>query len=157
MAAAVLVLGVFAGFIMRSGRTSLPAAAADPSATPTSDDRGFVSSSARCEGSSTALAIVRTEGSLMVICVQQNGTYQYRGVRLTDGAALNLPADAAGGQKFVAHNDGINYAVSPKEFVITDADKIIRWEAVIDYRVPNPFPAEIGGTPAPSSTVPPAG
>ena len=50
------------------------------------DDRGFIDSSARCQGTQSAFAIGRTNGSLVVICGEQTGRYEYLGVRLSDAA-----------------------------------------------------------------------
>jgi hypothetical protein len=101
---------------------------------------------------------VRTEGSLVVICAEPNGTYQYRGIRLTDGAALNVAAETAVAGGFVAVNDGVGYTLSSKELVITAGGNVIRREAVIEYRAPGSFPAEVGGsTPPPSSKPRPSG
>ncbi len=68
---------------------SPPAAAPDPFPV---DDRGFVNSGARCEGTQTAIAIGRTPGSLVVICGDRNGRYGYRGLRLSDDAVLTTSA-----------------------------------------------------------------
>jgi hypothetical protein len=126
------------------------AAAAEPSAT--ADDRGFVNLSARCDAPSNALAIVRTEGSLVVICAEPNGTYQYRGIRFADGAALNAAAVNAVGGGFVAINEGVSYTLSSKELLIAASGNVIRREAVVEYRAPGSYPAEVGGSaPTPSS------
>jgi hypothetical protein len=55
----------------------------DPQALFVTDDRGFVNSNARCEGSKRAAAIGRTERSFVVICAGENGRYEYLGVRMT--------------------------------------------------------------------------
>ena len=52
------------------------------------DDRGFVNSDARCDGSQTAVAIGRTSGSLVVICGDPDGRYGYLGLRLSDTVAV---------------------------------------------------------------------
>lgn len=52
-------------------------------------------SAARCDGTQTALAVGRTQRSLVVICADQNGRYEYRGVRISDGALLKAPAETA--------------------------------------------------------------
>jgi hypothetical protein len=53
----------------------------EPRAPFDSDDRGFIDSSARCQGSQPAFAIGRTQGSLVVICGEPTGRYEYLGVR----------------------------------------------------------------------------
>ena len=96
VAAAVLTVLAFAGLIVRwagedsvpvsdAGRPPAPVQAAPPKhppveATPVeprapfaSDDKGFIDSSARCQGSQPAFAIGRTQGSLVVICGERQG------------------------------------------------------------------------------------
>ena len=99
-----------------------------------SDGRGFVNSSARCDGPQTAVAIVRTQNSLVTICVDQQGGHLYRGVRLSDGAALNVPAETTGGREFVARSQGVTYSLSTQQLVITAGDTVVRREPVVEYR-----------------------
>jgi hypothetical protein len=47
--------------------------------------------SARCDNSDQAVLVERTAGSAVVICRSVSGSYEYRGVRLRDGAAIKLP------------------------------------------------------------------
>lgn len=133
---------------------SLPSAGAQPGSSPTatqsvsapspypSDDRGFINSSARCDSSQTAVAVARTQDSLVAMCADQSGHYVYRGVRLSDGAALNVSAESTGGREFVAHSDGVTYSLTAQQLLITAGDTVIRREPVIDYREPHPFSAE---------------
>ena len=107
-----------------------------PSSTYTSDDRGFLNSSARCDGSLTAVAIARTAGSLVAICADPNGDYLYRGVRLSDAAQLNVPAETTSSRQFVARNEGVTYSLSTQQLVITAGDAVVRREPVIEYGEP---------------------
>ncbi|MBV9515526.1 MAG: hypothetical protein JO280_16040 [Mycobacteriaceae bacterium] len=180
LAGLAAVLALFCTFafvhdiIKKSWTTSsLPFAGAQPSpgATATqasspagpypADDRGFLNSSARCEGSLTAVAIARTDASLVTICADQQGGYAYHGVRLSDGAALQVAVDAAGNREFVARNDGVTYSLTTQQLVITAADTVLRREPVIQYREPHSFPAETppgqGSTASPPSTPRPGG
>jgi hypothetical protein len=50
---------------------------AGPAAPLAVDDRGFVNSDARCDGTQTAVAIGRTPGSLVAICGDPDGRYGY--------------------------------------------------------------------------------
>ncbi len=102
-----------------------------------SDDKGFLQSSARCDGALAAAAIARTDASLVTICVDENVNYTYRGVRLADGAALDLPAEATGVREFVARNDGVTYSLSNQQLVITAGDTVVRREPVIEYKEPH--------------------
>lgn len=98
------------------------------------DARGFVDTAARCEGALTGVAFVRTQGSLVAICTDPDGGYRYHGVRLRDGARLTVAADAGAAREFVAHNEGVTYALSPTELVIAEGGTVIRRESVLESR-----------------------
>lgn len=100
------------------------------------DAGGFVGTAARCEGALRGVAFVRTQGSLVAICTDSAGGYRYHGVRLRDGAPLTLPAEIGAPREFVAHNDGVTYALSPTELVIADGDTVVRRETVLESRAP---------------------
>lgn len=131
-----------------------PAAAA-----PETDDQGFVDSVAHCTSPDVAVAFGSTAASRVAICKTPDGDYQYRGVRLRDGAKLIAPATLSGGVVFVAENNGISYAVSPSELVISSHGDVIRREAMTEYHQPGkaaptttPAPAT---TPTPTTPLPP--
>jgi len=106
-----------------------------PTAYP-SDARGFLNSSARCDGSQTAVVLARTQNSLVAMCADQHGHYVYRGVRLSDGAVLDASAAATGGRQFVARSDGVTYSLSAQQLLVTAGGDVIRREPVIEYREP---------------------
>ena len=115
---------------------SPPAAApADPFPV---DDRGFINSGARCDGTQTAVAIGRTPGSLVVICGDRNGRYGYLGVRLSDDAALKTVARSTPKNEFIAQNEGVTYAISPSQLLVTAGGAVIKQEPMIDYAEPRP-------------------
>lgn len=120
-----------------------PAAAAPPAPEPAfaTDDRGFVNSTARCDGTQSARAIGRTEGSLVVICAGPDGQYEYVGVRLSDEAALQTVAESSSARAFLAHSFNVTYAVSPSELRVTVGDRVIKQEPMIEYREPRPVVA----------------
>lgn len=120
-------------------------AAAQPSFP--SDDRGFLNSAARCDASQTALAIGRTQRSLVVICTDANGHYQYRGVRISDAAVLLVPAQTTSTGAYLAQDEGVTYLVSSKQLLVTSGDEVINAEKMIDYRQPHPYSAEVGTAP----------
>jgi hypothetical protein len=99
-----------------------------------SDDKGFVGSSARCQGTQSAFAIGRTPGSLVVICGESAGRYEYRGVRLSDDAVLRTNAETDSARGFLAHRAGVVYAVSPTELKVTTGSTVIKREPMIEYR-----------------------
>ena len=99
-----------------------------------SDDRGFIDSSARCHGRQPAYAIGRTPGSLVVICGEQAGQYEYLGVRLSDAAVLRTKAQTDSTRSFLARRAGVLYAVSPTELKVTAGTTVIKQEPMIEYR-----------------------
>ncbi len=137
-----------------------PTAAAAPEA----DSRGYVDSTARCAPPSTVVEFGSTGDSRVAICTA-DGQYQYRGVRVRDGARLILPATRNEDGAFVAENDGIEYMVAAKSLIISEGREVIREEPWVDFHngggssssssspktatpstpPPPPLPAEEGG------------
>jgi hypothetical protein len=137
-----------------------------PSATaaPAADDQGYVDSTARCSTPNTAVFFGSTETSRVAICKAPGGQYEYRGVRLRDGAKLIVSASQSG-DGYVADNDGITYTVTSKSLVVSAGTKVIREEPMVDSHtagtpqapaappatstpttpLPPPLPAEVGG------------
>lgn len=105
-----------------------------------------------------------TETSRVAICKTAGGQYEYRGVRLRDGAKLVASASQHG-DAFVTDNSGISYTVSTNSLVISMGNKVIRNESMVDVHeqqtaaapasppttttpttpLPAPLPAEVGG------------
>ena len=137
----------------------LPSATA--TAAPTTDDQGYVDSTARCSSPATAVLFGSTDTSRVAICKTSGGQYEYRGVRVRDGAKLIVPASQSG-DGFVADNDGVTYLLTAKSLVINLGDKVIREEPMVDFHrpgipaapaapptttttpLPPPLPAEVG-------------
>ncbi|MDT5069742.1 MAG: hypothetical protein QOK02_5897 [Mycobacterium sp.] len=109
-----------------------------PSATaePTTDSQGYVDSTARCSSPNTAAAFGSTETSRVAICQSPSGQYEYRGVRVRDGAKLIIAATRSSDGKFVAENDGNTYTVSPRSLVVSEGSVVIRTETMVDYHGP---------------------
>ncbi len=129
---------------------ALPSAAAAPA----TDDQGYVDSTARCAAPYSVVVFGSTDASRVAICKTPDGTYEYRGVRISDGAKLIVPAEGSGGDSFVADNRGISYLVTPKSLVVSAGDKVIREEPMVDFHgptAPTPAPA----TPTPTTPLPP--
>ena len=78
----------------------------------------------------------RTPGSLVVICADRAGGYEYRGVRCSDGAVLTTSAQTDRARGFLARKDSVTYAVSPTELVVSAGGAVIKQEPMIDYREP---------------------
>lgn len=114
----------------------------DP-ATPTpakplvTDDKGFVDSFARCDGSLAAVAVARTQSALVAVCADGGGSYEYRGVRVRDGASLTAPAIPRARGGYVVENDGVQYVISADELVVTEGDDELYREPVILYLQPS--------------------
>jgi len=127
---AALVMGVAAALSLAAAITP-PAAGAQP-AYPT-DDRGFVDSQIRCDAPQSAVAFSRTEQSIVAICVDQAGRYQYRGARVADkNAVLTVVAEPTVPGEFFAQKDGVTYTVTAQNLVIK-TDEWVRTEPVLQF------------------------
>jgi hypothetical protein len=120
-------------------------------AAPAADDQGYVDSTARCAPPNTAVLFGTTEGSRVAICKTPGGQYEYRGVRLRDGAKLIVPASQSG-DGFVAANDGMTYTVTSKSLAVSLGNKMIREEPMVDFHRPG-TPAAPAAPPPPTTTV----
>jgi hypothetical protein len=123
--------------------TSSAATSATTSATtttstaPTSykaDSRGYVDTGARCDENQTLMAYGRTSKSLVVICVHADGGLEYRGVRLSDNAPLHLPITRSSDGTLVASNDGVTYAVSPTQILVSSGGDVIYKDSWIEFK-----------------------
>ncbi|KUI34958.1 hypothetical protein AU197_11000 [Mycobacterium sp. IS-1590] len=142
---------------------TLPSAAAAPA----TDARGYVDSTARCAAPYSVVVFGSTASSRVAICETPNGGYEYRGVRLRDGAKLIKTAEKSG-NTFTVDNNGITYTVSEESLVLAEGSRVIRDEAMVDFHevsasspgmsppeassapttsqkpLPPPLPAEVG-------------
>jgi hypothetical protein len=126
-----------------------PAATADPA----TDALGFVESTARCAAPDTAVAFGSTATSRVAICQTPSGKYEYRGVRISDGAKLVVPLSTSSDGGFVAGSDGITYTVTSSSLVVSEGDQVIRTESMVYFRGPK-TPAASPGTSAPAAPPP---
>lgn len=117
-------------------KPALPTVAQPPPAPvgPATDVRGFVDSEARCDPGERAAAIARTARSVMVVC-DDSGSYRYRGIRLRDGAFLELDDVRPFGAGFEAHNGGTTYRLSPTELVVLNGESLQSRDAILEFRV----------------------
>ncbi len=126
---------------------------------PPSDSRGYVDSTAHCASPSTAVVFGSTATSRVAICESSDGKYEYRGVRVRDGAKLILPATRADDGGFTADNDGVTYTVTADALTITTGSRVIRTETMVDFHgsAPrgNPGAAPPASTPTPTTPLPP--
>ncbi len=124
-----------------------PAASADP----TTDAQGFVDSTARCPTGDAAVAFGSTASSRVAICKNSGGQYQYRGVRISDGAKLIVAATADSTGGYTATSDGITYTVSAKSLDISAGSQAIRSEPMTFFRSGGPVTGTAAAVPAPAA------
>jgi hypothetical protein len=122
-------------------------------AAPASDGLGYVDSTARCASPNSAVLFGSTETSRVAICKAPGAQFEYRGVRLSDGAKLIVTASQSG-DGFVADNDGVTYTVSAKSLVVSMGNKMIRDEPMVDFHQPD-APAAAPTTTTPTTPLPP--
>ena len=131
-------------------------------AVPDSDAQGYVNSSARCATADATVVFGSTDASRVAICKTPGGGFEYRGVRVRDGAKLVVPAKQSGDGTFVAKSDGVEYVVTAKSLVLSEGNKVIREEQMVDFHgqqapAPAPAPAQAPApaTPTPTTPLPP--
>jgi serine/threonine-protein kinase len=99
------------------------------------DGQGFVGHTTRCDPGSSLVTAIQTSQSMAVVCETTQGTYQYRGERLRDGANLQLddatPVD--GGFNAVNPADGARYEVRPDRLRILSNGGVDSDEAALQY------------------------
>jgi hypothetical protein len=127
----------------------VPAAPADPS----TDALGFVDSTARCAAPDTAVAFGSTATSRVAICKTSSGKYEYRGVRISDGAKLVVPASVSSDGGYVGESDGITYTVTSSSLVVSQGNQVIRQEPMVYFHGPKTT-AAAPGTSAPAAPPP---
>jgi hypothetical protein len=131
--------------------TVIASGIATAAAGPSTDDRGFVDSTARCEAPATAAMFGNTASSRIAICKAPSGQYEYRGVRVSDGAKLIVAAKPTDGG-FVADNEGITYTVTSRALVVKSGGQVIRDEPMVDFHGQGPAAAPAPtAAPAPST------
>lgn len=114
--------------------------AATPAPTDFSDmdAQGFIGSHASCDADDSPAATGRTAQSQVVICNRGDGSYYYRGVRLSDGAESELDGAQPLNDSFEVASDGgyesVYYTVSPERLTITSSGKLLASEPMLEYR-----------------------
>jgi hypothetical protein len=130
----------------------VPLAIAAPTAAPPSDSQGYVDSTARCTQPDTAVIFATTETSRVAVCKTAAGEFEYRGVRVSDGARLILAATQTSDGGFVAKNDGVTYSVTATSLTVSVGGSVIRTESWTDFNNPqSPASATSGTTKASTS------
>ena len=122
-------------------------------AAPAADGQGYLDSTARCPAPDTAVAFGSTQTSRLAICKTAGGQYEYRGVRVSDGATLTVPASQSG-DGYVADNDGITYTVTAKSLVVSAGNAVTREEPMVDFHTPGSAGTPPRATPTTPTTTP---
>jgi hypothetical protein len=121
-------------------------------AAPTADGRGYVDSTARCPTVASTILFGSTDMSRLAICATSGGGYQYRGVRLRDGAKLIVPAKQDADGAYVAESDGFRYVVTSTSLAVSDGPRLLREEPMVDFHgTETPVTAAKGPAPAPTA------
>ncbi|WP_374023225.1 serine/threonine-protein kinase [Mycobacterium sp. HNNTM2301] len=103
---------------------------------PDTDAQGFVGyPGGRCDPGSTPALMGRTTQSLIVVCEVGPANYYYRGVRLSDGASIELAnaVRSSGGFDVTNPVDGTRYQVRPNGISITSPSGQVDSEPMIEY------------------------
>lgn len=132
---------------------SLPLALAAPTAVPPADSQGYLNSTARCISPDTAVVFGTTETSRVAICKTTGGKFEYRGVRVRDGARLIVTASRTSDGAYVASNDGVTYTVTATTLSISADGDTVRTESWTDFNNPQ---SPASSTPPAATTKPPA-
>jgi serine/threonine-protein kinase len=113
--------------------TTTSAAAA---ALPGTDAHGFIDyAGARCDQGSSPAALARTTESVFVVCRAGPGDFYYRGVRLSDGAGIELAnvVRSSGGFDVTNPTDGTRYQIRPDSLTIIPPDGRAITEPMVEY------------------------
>jgi hypothetical protein len=130
----------------------VPLALAAPTAVPPSDTGGYLDSTARCTAPDTAVLFGSTKTARVAICKTAAGAYEYRGVRVSDGAKLIAAADQTSSDTYVINNDGVTYTVTPTALSVTANGDTFRTETWTDFHAPASPAASTTGKPSTPST-----
>lgn len=119
-----------------STRASLTTKAKPQLSLPDTDAQGFVGYPAgRCDPGSTPALLGRTTQSLIVVCEDGPANYYYRGLRLSDGASIELAnaVRSSGGFDVTNPVDGTRYQVRSNGISITTPSGQVFTEPMIEY------------------------
>jgi serine/threonine-protein kinase len=103
---------------------------------PGTDAQGWVAyPAARCDPGTQPAAIARTTQSVLVVCQIQPGIFYYRGVRLSDGASIELANAVRSSVGFDVTNptDGTRYQIRPTSLTIAPRDGKASTEPILEY------------------------
>ncbi|HEX4557909.1 MAG TPA: serine/threonine-protein kinase [Mycobacterium sp.] len=107
-----------------------------PVALPGTDAQGFIDyPGARCDAGSSPAALARTSQSVFVVCRTGPGEFYYRGIRLSDGAGIELAnaVRSSGGFDVTNPTDGTRYQIRPDSLTIIPPDGQAVTEPMVQY------------------------
>jgi serine/threonine protein kinase len=116
--------------------STLPAPARTAAVLPGTDAQGFIDyPGARCDAGSSPAALARTTQSVLVVCRAGPGDFYYRGVRLSDGAGIELAntVRSSGGFDVTNPTDGTRYQIRPDGLTIIPPDGRAITEPMVEY------------------------
>jgi hypothetical protein len=126
--------------ILRYGSPAVPpptpSAELSIASLPGTDGLGWTAyPGARCDSGNKATVMGRTTLSVVVVCQIQPGNFYYRGVRLSDGAGIELANAVRSSDGFDVTNpvDGTRYQVRHTGISITSPDGQVHPEPMIEY------------------------
>ncbi len=125
--------------ILRHGSAAVPpptTAELRNSSLPGTDGLGWTAyPGARCDSGNKPAVMGRTTLSVVVVCQIQPGNFYYRGVRLSDGAGIELANAVRSSDGFDVTNpvDGTRYQVRPTGISITSPGGQVYPEPMIEY------------------------
>jgi len=103
---------------------------------PGTDDLGWIAyPRARCDSRTKPAVMARTTLSVVVVCQIQPGNFYYRGVRLSDGASIELANAVRSSAGFDVTNptDGTVYRIRPTSLTIAPPDGPASSEPMLEY------------------------
>jgi serine/threonine protein kinase len=107
-----------------------------PVALPGTDAQGFIDyPGARCDTGNSPAALARTTQSVFVVCRAGPGEFYYRGVRLSDGAGIELAnvVRSSGGFDVTNPTDGTRYQIRRDGLTIVTPDGQALTEPMVEY------------------------
>ncbi|MFC9663349.1 protein kinase [Nocardia sp. NPDC127606] len=100
------------------------------------DGQGFLNAGPRCNDNDAAMSIARTTRSRVVICHTGDQRYYYKGVRVSDGAGIELDdpvPNGAGAYTVTNPTDGTQYQLDSSGLTIIKAGSVLASEPVTEF------------------------
>ncbi|APA94101.1 serine/threonine-protein kinase [Nocardia seriolae] len=100
------------------------------------DAGGFTGQRPHCNSDDPAMAIGRTDKSRLVVCRTSGGRFYYVGLRISDGAGIQLDdpvPDGTGGYTVTNPTDGTQYRITAYSLVISNGGQVAANESMREY------------------------